>query len=231
MLRVKICGNRTGEELALAVRLGADAVGLIVGVRHRTEDALEVGTAASFLGLIPVFVNSVLVTHLLTAREVMELHSSVPTSTIQLHDDIPVAEVEIIRRQIPRTPLIKAIGVSDLSAIATARQFEPLVDALLLDTRTNDRIGGTGTVHDWAISRKIVQAVDKPVILAGGLTPENLVEAVNFVQPYGVDVNSGVEFDNGDKDPDRERAFICLAKSCSVPMSPLRLFANDLEPA
>jgi phosphoribosylanthranilate isomerase len=212
MLRVKICGNRTSDDLALAGRMGADAVGLIVGVRHRSEDALEPAVAAMLLRSVPIFVNSVLVTHLLTAEQVLELHKVVPASVIQLHDAIVPKEVEAIRRAIPHIPLIKAVGVTDEQAIDTARRFEPYIDALLLDTHTSDRIGGTGLVHDWSISRRIVADVNRPVILAGGLRPDNLTQAIEAVRPYGVDVNTGVEFPNGEKDPNRVKEFISLAK-------------------
>ncbi len=215
MLRVKICGNRTSDDLALAGHMGADAVGLIVSARHRTEDAIPPATAAALLRDVPIFVNSVLVTHLITAAEVIELHRTVPVSTIQLHDAIAVAEVEAIRRAIPHIPLIKAVGVTGEGAIDVARRFEPYVDALLLDTHADDRIGGTGVVHDWSISRRIVANMKKPVILAGGLHPGNLVQAIEEVRPYGVDVNTGVEFANGEKDPERMKQFINLAKSCT----------------
>jgi phosphoribosylanthranilate isomerase len=213
VLRVKICGNRTSGDLKLAGQMGADAVGLIVGVRHRSEDAIAPVTAAALLRDVPVYVNSVLVTHLITAADVLELHRLVPASTIQLHDEIEVAEVEAIRRAIPHIPLIKAVGVTGEKAIDVARLFEPYVDALLLDTHVEDRIGGTGIAHDWSISRRIVANANKPVILAGGLQPGNLVQAIEAVRPYGVDVNTGVEFPNGEKDPDRVREFIRIAKS------------------
>lgn len=212
MLRVKICGNRTRDDLAMAGQLGADAVGLIVGARHRTEDAIAPDAAAAMLRDVPLFVNPVLVTHLLTAAEILRLHTEIPTSTIQLHDAITIREVETIRRALPHVSLIKAVGVTGEDAAEIARRFEPYVDALLLDTHAGDRIGGTGIVHDWNISRRIVAQIKKPVILAGGLRPENLIEAIKAVQPYGVDVNTGVEFPNGEKDPNRMRDFIRLAK-------------------
>ena len=213
MLRVKICGNRTTKDIALAVAMGADAVGLIVGVRHRSEDAQEPANAAILLRSVPIFVTSVLVTHLIEADQVIRLHATVPTTAIQLHDAIPVEAIEAIRTALPHVPLIKAIGVTDVGSIETAYRFAPHVDALLLDSHTTDRIGGTGRVHDWSISRKIVATLQIPVILAGGLRPENLVRAVEAVQPYAVDVNSGVEFANGEKDPERVKEFIRLAKS------------------
>jgi phosphoribosylanthranilate isomerase len=211
MFRIKICGNRTVEEVKLAASLGADALGLIVGVRHRSEDALDIRTAEALRAAIPGTLSSVLVTHQVSAPQVIELHEAVPTSVIQLHDDIPAEDIAIIRRLRPQTLLVKAIPVEDRSAIDAARTFEPLVDALLLDSRTGDRIGGTGVPHDWSISREIVKRVRCPVILAGGLTPENLAAAIDTVEPYGVDVNSGVEFEGGAKDPEKERLFINTA--------------------
>jgi phosphoribosylanthranilate isomerase len=213
MLRVKICGNRTTDDIALAVAMGADAVGLIVGVRHRSEDAQEPAKAAMLLRSVPVFVSSVLVTHLIEADQVIRLHATVPTTSIQLHDAIPVEAIEAIRTALPHVLLIKAIGVTDEGSIEIAHSFAPHVDALLLDTHTTDRIGGTGTVHDWSISRKIVATLQTPVILAGGLRPENLIGAIEAVQPYAVDVNSGVEFADGEKDPERVKEFIRLAKA------------------
>jgi phosphoribosylanthranilate isomerase len=208
MFRVKICGNRNLDEIELAVSLGADALGLIIGARHRTEDALDVRTAAILLAGIPASVISVLVTHQVTAAKIIDLHEALPTPCIQLHDDIPPGEIKNLRAQRPKTKLIKAIGVEDRSAVDAARVFERLADALLLDTRSRNRIGGTGMTHDWTISREIVKRVQCPVILAGGLTPENVAEAIDIVRPYGVDVNSGVEFRSGDKHPDKEKMFI-----------------------
>jgi phosphoribosylanthranilate isomerase len=101
MLRVKICGNRTAEDVAAAVAMGADAIGLIVGVRHRSEDAIAPEQAAQLLRGIPVFVTSVLVTHLISPEQIVQLHKLVPTSTIQLHDAIPVEGVAALRAALP----------------------------------------------------------------------------------------------------------------------------------
>ena len=154
-----------------------------------------------------------LVTHLTTAEEVIETYKRVRTSMIQLHDDISVDNIKRIRKKLPHVPLVRVIGIVGDQAVDLARSYEPFVDALLLDSRSEDRIGGTGKVHDWSISRRLVATVRIPVILAGGLTPDNVLEAIDTVNPYGVDVNSGVEFPNGEKDPEKERAFVHLAKS------------------
>ena len=136
MLRVKICGNRATEDIALAGAMGADAVGLTVGVRHRSEDSQELANAAILLRFVPIFVTSVLVTHLIAADQVIRLHATVPTTAIQLHDAIPVEAIVAIRTALPHVPLIKAIGVTDVGSIETAYRFAPHVDALLLDSHT-----------------------------------------------------------------------------------------------
>lgn len=221
MVRVKICGNRSIEDVSLGVSLGADALGFIVGARHTTEDALDPEFAGKLVRSVPVYVSSVLVTHLLTAEEVIETYKRVRTSMIQLHDDISVDNIKHIRKKLPYVPLVKAIGIVGDQAVVLARSYEPFVDALLLDSRSEGRIGGTGKVHDWSISRRIVATVRIPVILAGGLTPDNVLEAIDTVNPYGVDVNSGVEFPNGEKDPEKERTFVHLAKSRENRYTPL----------
>jgi len=215
MVRVKICGNRSSEDLRLAVEAGADAVGFIVGIRYWTEDSLEPSMAQDYVKRTPPFVNTVLVTHLVQANEILTLHATVGASIIQLHDEVDSREIQIIRKKHPTIPLIKAIPVINEAAIELARAYAPYVDALLLDSRTADRIGGTGVIHDWSISRRIVAAVSKPVILAGGLTPSNVQEAITTVQPYGVDVNSGVENAEGNKESTKLREFIRLAKALS----------------
>ena len=93
-----------------------------------------------------------------------------------------------------------------------AKAYLPYVDALLLDSRTEDRIGGTGFPHDWDISKKIVAENTKPVILAGGLTPTNIVDAISKVKPYGVDVHTGVEGADGNRDLQKLQDFIRYAK-------------------
>ena len=218
-MRVKICGNRTEQDIQLAVQNGADAVGLIIGARHKTEDEISLDQGRRLLASVPVFVSSVLVTHLISAQEILDVYEQVPVSVIQLHDDIPLDQIELIRQTLPKVPLVKAVQVKNEGSLDIARALAPMVDAILLDTRIGDRIGGTGQVHDWTISHRIVEALDSRVFLAGGLRPDNLVAAIKQVQPFGVDVNSGVEFQNGEKDPEKVAAFVRLAKCSSAAIS------------
>ena len=211
-MRVKICGLRSPADLAAALAAGADAVGFILGARHHTEDEVTPALAADLVAALPPFVSSVMVTHLQEAAPILAIARRVAPTTLQLHDTIPAAEIQRLRAALPGTKLIQAIHVVNANAISEALAIEPLVDALLLDSRTADRIGGTGQPHDWGISRRIVERAAKPVLLAGGLRPDNLASALATVGPAGVDVNSGVENATGQKDPERLRAFLRICR-------------------
>ncbi len=213
--RAKICGLRTAHDLQCAIDAGAHAVGFIVGARHFTEDELSVDAARSLIAQVPVFVQRVLVTHAGTAAAVVELVERLPVHAVQLHDEISADDVRAIRTARPNLSLIRAVHVTGEDAVAEARRLGGLADALVLDTKTGDRIGGTGKVHDWSISRKIVSEVPVPVILAGGLNPDNVAEAIEQVKPYAVDVNSGVEDASGAKDPAKVKTFVATAWACS----------------
>ncbi len=212
MIRVKICGNRRIEDILSSVNSGADAVGLIVGTKYYSEDKISTEFAATLLKKIPPFVSTVLVTHLQSSQEIIDIYHQVPTSTIQLHNDISIEEIQDIKQKLPHVKLIKAVHVVDESAIETVKFFAPFIDAILLDSRTNSRIGGTGKTHDWSISKEITSLIDKPVILAGGLNPENVAKAIEYVSPFGVDVNSGVDSSIGDKDLGKIQKFIGICK-------------------
>jgi phosphoribosylanthranilate isomerase len=216
VVRVKICGLRCAEDIAVAVAAGADAVGVISGIRYRSDDAHTADGAAELARQVPVFVTPVLVTHLNSATEVLALQAKVQAGAIQLHDDVPLEDLRLLREALPTIRLIKAVSVTGASAVEAALRYAPLADALLLDSRTADRIGGTGQMHDWSISRRIVEAVRKPVMLAGGLTPDNVAQAIAQVRPYGVDVNTGVKAADGCKDPDRVRAFVRNARAAAA---------------
>ncbi|NLA31228.1 MAG: phosphoribosylanthranilate isomerase, partial [Methanomicrobiales archaeon] len=119
---------------------------------------------------------------------------------------IEPAEIGLIRDALPYIKIIKAIHVTDKSAIRAGKTYESCADALLLDSRTPEKIGGTGIPHDWRISAKIVANSTIPIMLAGGLTPENVCDAIRQVRPYGVDVHTGIKRD-GIRDPEKTRAF------------------------
>ena len=206
--KIKICGIRSIDDLSLSLQCGANAIGLIVGAKYVTEDNLSIEKATEIWKKIPPFVSSVLVSHGLCADEILSIHNKVSTTTIQLQNNISKDNILIIRKSLPYIKLIKAIHVTGEESIKEAISYKDIVDAILLDTKTSNRIGGTGITHDWNISKKIVSILNKPVILAGGLNPTNITDAVTTVKPFAVDVNSGIEDFNGNKSPELTSVFI-----------------------
>jgi phosphoribosylanthranilate isomerase len=145
-----------------------------------------------------------------SADAIAAQHLRCPTTTIQLVDRLDRRELEMLRDRLPDVRLVQVVHVLDDSAVDEARAAAPLVDAILLDSgdprRAVKALGGTGRVHDWSISRRVRDAVARPVWLAGGLDAANAARAVDAVTPFGLDVCSGVRRD-GRLDPLRLHAF------------------------
>ncbi len=210
-VRVKICGLTREEDLAVAVAAGADAVGFIVGVPSSPRN-LTLEMAEMLLSQVPIFVDSVVVTAPKSIKQLVEVCEGLKPSAIQIHGKEPLDSSEI-REKIKDTRLIKTVYVTEDALNETAIEDSKMFDALLLDSFSKGQYGGTGKVHDWTLSRQIKEAVAPvPVILAGGLKPENVKEAILKVQPYAVDVASGVELSPGVKDHEKVRAFVKKAK-------------------
>jgi phosphoribosylanthranilate isomerase len=215
-VRVKICGVTRPEDLAVAVAAGADAVGFLVGVPSSPRN-LSLKRAEKLLGHVPIFVDSVVVTAPQNIERLIEICESLKPTTIQIHGKKQLEAPEI-RERIGDIHLIKTIYVNPAALGETTIKDSKIFDAILLDSFTRGQYGGTGRIHDWKLSRKIREAIDpKPVILAGGLKPENVKEAIITVQPYAVDVASGVELRPGIKDPKKVRAFVENAKETKIP--------------
>lgn len=212
-VRIKICGIRSERDLSLALAAGADAVGFLVGLDYDSDDALLPETAASLARTVPPFVHRVIVTHRTTVDEVAELAHVVPCDAVQLHGEFPLDQVELLRLSLPSSVRVhRVVHVTGPESVPLAAEVARVADAVHLDSRTAGRVGGTGVVHDWKLSMRIVKWVPKPVVLAGGLTPENVRDAIRAVGPAAVDVNTGVEDPEGDKDPIRLKAFVKAAR-------------------
>jgi phosphoribosylanthranilate isomerase len=215
MVRVKICGIRSREEAEIAVAAGADAIGLLVGQIHESPDFISAETAREICAALGPFVVPVLVTHLTDLAAITELAQQVPAWAIQLHSDLSCEALHQLRRTLAPRKLLGKVSVEGPGAVARALEIDNFVDALLLDTcdRATNRVGGTGLVHDWNLSSQIARQSRVPVILAGGLTAANVVEAIDRVHPWGVDVNTGVKGDAGRKSAVRCGQFVCAAKT------------------
>ena len=213
MPHVKICGIRHIEDAVAALEYGADEVGFLVGQKHSSPDFLDPSDAAAIVAALPPGV-SVLVTHLEEPDDIVDLATTLGVTAIQLHGDTSPTQATTIRQRLPHIKTYKAIHVIDAQSIHTARQYTETVDAIVLDTvnAATDQVGGTGQTHDWSISRRIVEQLATPVILAGGLNADNVGDAIRAVGPYGVDVNSGTKRPDGYKDHAALKRFIANAK-------------------
>jgi phosphoribosylanthranilate isomerase len=190
--KVKICGITNEEDALKASILGANYLGFLVEIDF-AEDKVTRKQAKDIIRKLPLEVEPVFVTYLKKAKPIIEIAKEIKPSIIQLHNDISLEEIGKIRIKLPKIKLTKSISVIDENSIGEAKKYEKYVDFILLDTKSGKRKGGTGKVHNWDISRKIVKSVNKKVFLAGGLNPDNVLEAIKKVKPYAVDTNSGVK--------------------------------------
>jgi phosphoribosylanthranilate isomerase len=203
--RIKICGITNRDDALLAVELGADALGFIFYNKSPRRVTLE--QAAAICRALPPFVATVGVFVNAMQQEIEPTLAprGARLTALQFHGDEPP---EFCRRFTVRT--IKAIRVRDEDSLRAAAEYD--VDALLLDTYTDIERGGTGRTFDWSLAVS-AKKIGRPIILSGGLTTENVQEAIRKVRPYAVDVSSGVEREPGRKDPEKLRRFIELCKS------------------
>ncbi|TSC87132.1 MAG: phosphoribosylanthranilate isomerase [Parcubacteria group bacterium Gr01-1014_8] len=210
MVKVKICGNTSKETALAALSYGADMLGFIVNVSG-SKTSITPEQAREIISALPSG-ETVVVTTATDAQEIKRLAQETGVSTIQYHGEVSPETIAKIKDELPNIAAWKVIHVKDESAIDEARKYESIVDAILLDTAQGGQIGGTGTTHDWNISRIIAGDYSKPIILAGGLNPDNVEEAIRVVKPYAVDVNSGVTNSDGSKDLEKVKLFIERAK-------------------
>ena len=155
-----------------------------------------------------------MVTHLTNADEIIELTKFIGNNVIQLHSDIAEDEVEKIATTLTNVKLVRLIHISQDGEIVTDYKNMKYADYYLLDSfnlKTN-QVGGTGLTHDWHKSNELIKKLNKPTFLAGGLNPDNVKEAINTTEPYGVDVNSGCKNEFGKKDAEKVQLFVSNAK-------------------
>lgn len=205
--RIKICCISSIEEAQCAIRYGASALGLVSAMPSGPGPISE-ELIAEIVKTIPPGVASFLLTSKQDAASIIAQQRFCRTSTIQLVDSISVPTYKQLRAELHGIGLVQVIHVTGEESIAESVAVSEFVDAILLDSGNQmlvvKELGGTGRTHDWSISRKIVEAVQIPVYLAGGLKPESVAEAIRQVQPFGVDLCSGVR--TGGKLDDRKLA-------------------------
>jgi len=183
------------KEAALAVCYGAHAIGL-VGKMPSGPGTIPDELILEISKSVPPSVSRFLLTSETSSKGIVNHHKRTLTDTIQIVDIPENQSYKLIKQQLPYIKLVQVIHVIDDKSVDIAVSLSSLVDGLLLDSGNPNlkrkELGGTGRVHNWKLSRKIVESVKIPVFLAGGLTSENVAEAIEMVLPFGVDVCSGV---------------------------------------
>jgi phosphoribosylanthranilate isomerase len=214
VLRVKVCCIASTAEADLAIAAGADALGLVSAMPSGPGPIPEPEIAT-----IVRHVGDRAATVLLTSRQdavgIGEQLERIGPTVVQLVDDLPTSEYAALRAAHPAVAIMQVIHVRGPASVVEATRVAPFADAILLDsgnpTAAVKELGGTGRVHDWTLSRAIRDAVPIPVFLAGGLRPSNVADAIDAVQPFGIDVCSGVRV-GGRLDGSAVRAFIGAAR-------------------
>lgn len=219
--RLKVCCISTADEARLAISAGADALGLVA--------AMPTGPGPIPDALIKDIASSVpppIATFLLTSREqpdaIIEHTRATGVNTVQLVDDTLGQDVWAeLRRALPSVRIVQVIHVRDERSVELAMAAALHVDTLLLDSGNPARreLGGTGRVHDWSLSRQIVERSPVPVFLAGGLNPANVAQAVHSVRPFGIDLCSGVRT-NGALDPHKLAMLVQAIRAADASAGP-----------
>jgi phosphoribosylanthranilate isomerase len=197
------------DEARMAIEQGASAVGLVSAMPSGPGPIPE-ELIAEIAATIPPGVSSFLLTCLQDVDAIVDQQRRLRVNTIQICDRLPRRSYERLREALPGVSLVQVIHVTGSESVAEAIAIAPEVDALLLDSGNQSlpikELGGTGRTHDWKLSRAIREAIEVPLFLAGGLKPENVAAAILAVQPFGIDVCSGLRTE-GKLDPQKLAAF------------------------
>lgn len=202
-VRIKICGITRVEDALAAAAAGADAIGLVFYAK--SPRAVDIHRAREIVRALPPFVTSVGLFVNASRCELGEILDAVPLDLLQFHGDERAEDCEGHRR-----PYLKALLVKPGDDIVGRAAAYPGAAGILLDTYVEGVPGGTGAAFDWSL---VPTDLGKPLVLAGGLTPDNVGRAVEQVKPYAVDVSGGVEASKGIKDAARVRAFVDAVRS------------------
>ncbi len=202
MIKVKICGITNKEDALYAAGCGADALGFIF--YEKSPRYIEPDNAKTIIATLPPFVTTVGVFVNKDFNDIRDITLLTGVTVVQLHGDESPSYCNLVEGK-----LIKAIRVKNDSSIEGLKKYD--VDAFLLDSFDKNSFGGSGLTFDWKLAEKAKQY--GKIILAGGLTPDNVEEAVKKVVPYGVDVNSGVEKKPGIKNKNKVKEFIIRSKA------------------
>ncbi|HYV10428.1 MAG TPA: phosphoribosylanthranilate isomerase [Pyrinomonadaceae bacterium] len=206
---MKICCMASVEEAWMAIDAGASALGLVSAMPSGPGPIPE-DLIAEIAATIPPGVSSFLLTCLQDAASIIDQQRRLRVNTIQICDRLTQGSYQDLREALPGISLVQVVHVTGPEAVDEAIEVAPQVDAILLDSGNQSleikELGGTGRTHDWNLSRKIRESIEVPLFLAGGLNPSNVAAAIREVQPFGIDVCSGLRTD-GQLDREKLTAF------------------------
>ncbi len=209
-LRIKICCIASIEEAWMAIAAGANAIGLVSAMPSGPGPIRE-DLIAEIAAIVPPGVSSFLLTCAQDATSIIDQQRRLRVNTIQICDRLTSGSYQEIREALPGISLVQVIHVTGPESVDEAMAVAPHVNAILLDSGNQSlaikELGGTGRTHDWSLSRKIREAIEVPLFLAGGLNPSNVAAAIREVQPFGIDVCSGLRTE-GALDPQKLSDFI-----------------------
>ena len=216
--RVKICCIGSVDEAALAVEYGASAVGM---VSHMPSGpgVISDERIAEIAATVPPAIGTFLLTSRQRVADIIEQQRFCRANTIQICDHLAVGTHRDLQDALPGISIVQVVHVSGPDSVEEATQVAPHVDAILLDSGNQKLavkvLGGTGRRHDWSLSRAIRERIGVPLFLAGGLTPENVGQAVEEVGPFGIDVCSGVRTD-GKLDATKLKRFFSAVRNAGA---------------
>ena len=206
---MKICCIASVAEAWMAIEHGASAIGLVSAMPSGPGPIPE-DLIAEIAAIVPPGVSSFLLTCLQDTTAIIEQQRRLRVNTIQICDRLPPGSHAQLREALPGVSLVQVVHVTGPESVDEAIAVAPHVDAVLLDSGNQSlaikELGGTGRTHDWRLSRQIREAIDVPMFLAGGLNPGNVAAAIREVQPFGIDVCSGLRIE-GRLDPQKLTAF------------------------
>lgn len=214
---IQVAGIHDLDEALLCLNAGATHIGFTLRLPVNAEDCSE-AEAKAIIAALPDPACAVLITYLDDAREIVDFCAYLGVSMVQLHGEVRRDTLLQVRALAPHLRIIKSLVTGkfgEAALLALIADLHDVVDFFITDSYNPETgaSGATGRTHDWQLGRRLVAASPKPVIIAGGLTPTNVVDAIHAMQPFGVDVHSGVEASDGRKQANLVTRFCELART------------------
>ena len=209
-MNIQMAGIRNVKDAIMCVNKGVNIIGLLVGQAHTSDDFISKELAKEIKNALPKGITTTLITHLEKANDIITIAKYIDVDYIQLHSHLPETEVEVIKNALPDKKLLRLIHIDSDGKLLTDISKIKIADFYFTDSvnvKTN-QVGGTGLTHNLDADKMLVETLDRPVFIAGGLTPNNVSAAIKHCNPYGVDVNSGCRAEDGSRDEQKVADFV-----------------------